>query len=185
MSAAITFPHLRRRTALTAAAATLAAFAAAPQAASAHHCYHATRDPNAISIRKVQKATLCLLNRQRRAHHIARLRENGRLDLASVRHAQDMARRNYFDHGDYVGRIKSTDYLSGASSWMVGENIAWGSGSYATPKSIVSMWMHSPPHRHNILDPRFHEIGIGIARGAPVGGASDGATYATDFGARG
>ncbi|MEA2374201.1 MAG: hypothetical protein QOD53_664, partial [Thermoleophilaceae bacterium] len=27
--------------------------------------------------------------------------------------------------------------------------------------------------------------GIGIARGTPVGGERDGATYATDFGARG
>jgi uncharacterized protein YkwD len=46
--------------------------------------------------------------------------------------------------------------------------------------------MHSPGHRRNILDPRFRDIGIGIALGAPVdaGASLPGATYATDFGAR-
>ena len=46
-------------------------------------------------------------------------------------------------------------------------------------------WMHSPPHRANILNGTFSEIGIGIARGAPIGGVGDGATYVTDFGRRG
>ena len=176
---------LHRRIPLTAAAAALAALAIAPSSAAARGCAHSTANPNSVSIRTVQKATLCILNRRRHNHGLRALHENGRLDLASVRHAQDMARRNYFEHGDFVGRIKSTNYLSGAGSWTVGENIAWGSGRYARPAAIVRMWMNSPPHRHNILSSSFREIGIGIARGAPVGGMREAATYATDFGARG
>ena len=42
--------------------------------------------------------------------------------------------------------------------------------------------MNSPPHRANILSAQFREIGIGVSRGAPVAGVSDGVTYATDFG---
>jgi uncharacterized protein YkwD len=42
--------------------------------------------------------------------------------------------------------------------------------------------MHSPGHRANILNPGFHEIGLGVARGAPVGGQDRAATYVTDFG---
>ena len=37
---------------------------------------------------------------------------------------------------------------------LVGENIAWGTGKYATAEGIVSLWMHSPPHRQIILMPR-------------------------------
>ena len=178
--------RLRIRIPLAASAAAFVALAIAPQGAlAARPCVHRGDDPNSVSIRVVQKATLCLLNHQRAAHHLGRLHENSLLDLASVRHAQDMARHNYFAHGDFVGRIRATNYLSGARSWTVGENIAWGAGSYATPDGIVRMWMNSPPHRANILSSSFREIGIGIARGAPVGGMSDGATYATDFGARG
>ena len=102
-----------------------------------------------------------------------------------MRHARDMAKRNYFEHGDFVGRIKRANYLDGAGAWTVGENIAWGGGSYATPAAIVRMWMDSPPHKANILSSHFHEIGIGIAHGTPSARVDEGATYATDFGARG
>jgi uncharacterized protein YkwD len=168
---------------LAAAGGAILALAVPATAAAKPPCTGAYANPNAISIVQSQHATLCLLNKQRRAHGLKKLRENGRLDLASTRHAQDMARNNYFEHGNYVGRIRSTAYLSGARSWTVGENIAWGSAELATPASIVVAWMHSPGHRANILDRQFREIGI--ARGTPVGGERDGATYATDFGARG
>ena len=183
MSAAA-FPHLPRRIVLAAVAAVLTLLALAPAQADARRCRHVNRDPNGISIHKVQTATLCLINNKRRARGLHRVSENHRLDRASMRYAQEMASRNFFQHGDFVGRIKAVDYLAGAGSWTVGENIAWGGGSYSTPKSIVRMWMNSPPHRANILSSRFREIGIGIARGTPVPGVG-GATYATDFGARG
>jgi uncharacterized protein YkwD len=179
---AVVSSRTRRLLALPLAAVALAI---APQAALARHCHHTHADPNQVSLHKVQVATLCLLNNQRRHRGLPRLHENHRLDAASQRHARDMARRHYFEHGDFLGRIKATDYLSGAGNWSVGENIAWGSGSWGRPAAIVRMWMNSPPHRENILSRDFHEIGIGIARGAPRSGVSDGATYATDFGARG
>jgi uncharacterized protein YkwD len=178
-------PQLRRRIPLAAVLAALAALAFAPQSAAAAGCSNAGADPNSVSIGAVQQATLCLLNRERRAHGLRAFRENHALDSASLRHAKDMAKRHYFAHGDFVGRIRASNYLSGARSWSVGENIAWGTGSFATPAAIVDMWMHSPPHRHNILNGGFREIGIGIARGTPRSGLSDGATYATDFGSRG
>src|SRR2546427_115710 len=43
----------------------------------------------------------------------------------------------------------------------------------------------APPPGQNILTRRFREIGIGIAQGTPESGYPDGATYTTDFGARG
>jgi uncharacterized protein YkwD len=81
-------------------------------------------------------------------------------------------------------RIRRADYLEGAGRWRIGENLAWGSGERATPRSIVQSWMASPPHRANILSHGFREIGIGIAAGAPVKVSGRAATYTTDFGAR-
>ena len=98
-----------------------------------------------------------------------------------------MTRRNYFSHyspagGTFLDRIRRTGYLRNAQSWVVGENLAWGSGSRATPGSIVQAWMQSSGHRANILTRRFRHIGIGIAFGAPanVGGRP----AATEFGAK-
>lgn len=157
----------------------------APASASAGTCSGANADPATTNLKVVKRATLCLLNQQRARHGLPKLKHNGRLSLASQRHANDMARRNYFAHGNFVGRIKAARYLQGSGSWSVGENIAWGSGDLATPAEIVKAWMNSPPHRHNILAHKFREIGIGVTRGVPVRQNYDGATYATDFGRRG
>lgn len=156
----------------------------APSAASAQGCANVNSDPNAISLSAARASTLCLLNEERAAHGLGPLHENRRLDTASEHHAVDMAAHHYFAHGDFLGRIRGSRYLAGSRAWTVGENIAWGTLSLATPGAIMNAWMNSPEHRANILNPTFHEIGLGVARGAPVAGLQDGATYATDFGGR-
>ena len=153
--------------------------------AAAQACEGANAEPTEVTLEVSERATFCLLNRERTTRGIRKLRRNKRLDLASVRHARSMAARNFFEHGNFVGRIRSANYLRGARGWRLGENIAWGSGSLGSPIEIVDAWMHSPGHRANILNRGFREIGIGIARGTPNRTYGDGATYVTDFGTRG
>jgi uncharacterized protein YkwD len=167
----------------------LAAIAATPAHAA---CSGTGAMPSGSNATKIRNATLCLLNAQRRAHGLQKLRANGRLRHAAAPYARLMVSRGFFSHDGPDGstpqsRIQSTHYLDGARVWSIGENIAWGTGSLATPRSIVRSWMNSPGHRANILNPGFRDIGIGIANGAPVPlrGAARGATYATDFGSRG
>ena len=124
------------------------------------------------------QATLCLLNAQRAKHHLRPLRENAALDRAARGHSHSMVNHHYFDHGDFVGRI----HRAGYHGYTLGENLAWGSLQYSTPRSIVNMWMHSPGHRANILRAKFRAIGIGIADGSPESGVRGAATYTTDFG---
>ena len=139
------------------------------------------------SLKSARSATLCLLNAQRRKHGLRRLSHNRKLALAGKRHARDMVRRDYFSHdsasgADFVSRIMKTNYVPAAAAWHLGENLAWGDRSKATPRAIVRAWMRSPGHRANILASRFREIGIAIVLGAPVPGVSRAATYATEFG---
>jgi len=164
--------------------AAVAAAAALAVPASASACANVNANPNDISTATAQHATLCLLNNERRQRGIRPLKDNARLTRASQRYAVVMSRRNVFEHGDFVGRIKRVNYLAGARGYTLGENIAWGSWDYATPANIVDSWMHSPGHRANILNGRFREIGLGVARGAPVGGQDKAGTYVTDFGTR-
>ena len=178
----MTLTSRRSRIRTAVAAAALAAALAAPAQALA--CANEDTNPNDMSLADSKAATICLLNDIRRSKGLRPFHLNGRLSLASQRHTNSMTEHKYFAHGDFVGRIRATRYLSGARGWTVGENIAWGSWDYATPASIVSGWMHSPPHRANILNRRFREIGIGVSRGAPVGGQDRAATYGTDFGTR-
>ncbi|HEU4701890.1 MAG TPA: CAP domain-containing protein [Conexibacter sp.] len=139
----------------------------------------------AAAIRRSRDATLCLLNRVRARHGLAPLRLNRKLSRAARRHSRDMVRHRYFAHDSRDGRspfdrMRATRYVPRNASWWLGENIGWGSGTRSEPAAMVRAWMHSPPHRANILSRNFRDIGIGIAPGAPVGGR--GATYTTDFG---
>lgn len=183
-------PH-RRVSLLVALLAALlaAAMLSASPASAARACQSASASPASASKRSVVRATLCLLNNERSKRGLRRLRLSKRLSRAASRHARDMARRKYFSHqsfsgADFVQRIRRTGYLHSARSWSVGENIAWGTESSATPSSIMKAWMNSPGHKANIVSRSFTEIGIGVASRAPVWTRGSGGTYATDFGKR-
>src|SRR3954452_8458984 len=92
-----------------AAAATLAVALVAPGQASAR-CAWQNANPNDIGQKQAARATLSPLNKQRRPHGLKKLRDNKRLAVASQRHANAMARRTYFAHGDFVGRIGAAHY---------------------------------------------------------------------------
>ena len=99
-----------------------------------------------------------------------------------------MVRDRFFSHVQPTGiglvdRVLSTDYLgSNRGGWLVGENLGFGQGSYAAPVTQVRAWMASTPHRANVLERGFREIGIGLVDGIPTAGP--GATYTTVFGRR-
>ena len=171
-------------------AALVVALTALPASAEARGCAGAHATTAHATKRQIVRTTLCELNRVRGRYHLHHLRLNKRLSRAARRHARDMARRNYFSHdtlggGSFLDRIRRTGYLRGAHSWIVGENLAWGSRGYSRPQVIMRMWMNSPGHRANILNASFREIGIGVAYDAPVAhGGRPAGTYATDFGAK-
>ena len=178
----MTLATRRSRIRIAVAAAAVAAGLAVPAQALA--CANENVNPNDMSVADAKASTICLLNDIRRSKGLRPFKLNGRLSRASQRHTNAMTAHHFFAHGNFVVRIRSDHYLSGARGWSVGENIAWGSWDYATPASIVEGWMQSPPHRANILNGSFREIGIGVSRGAPVGGQDRAATYGTDFGTR-
>lgn len=139
-----------------------------------------------LSAERARRATLCLLNKERRSRGMGQLRSDSRQQEAAGEHTRHMVRTRCFDHAcggerDLVGRIIAAGYLPCICTWGVGENIAWGGGRLSSPRKIVAAWMNSPPHRANILNRSFDEIGIGVAHGSPTG-AKDAATYTADFG---
>jgi uncharacterized protein YkwD len=132
---------------------------------------------------------VCLINQARGNNGLGALRATSSLERAAAAPSRAMVRRAFFAHDSPSGstpkqRIDRAGYFDGASSWAMGETIAWGSGGRATPASIVRSWLQSPGHRAILLDGRYHDLGVGIAIGAP-GREGGGATFTGDFGARG
>jgi uncharacterized protein YkwD len=157
-------------------------------AKAAAACPGAELAPAPGNLADVRAAVLCLHNRIRAGHGLPLLKENPRLRRAAAGHSADMVARTYFAHdapgGDsFVDRILGARYAGARDGWVLGENIAWGTGSLGTPEGIVEAWMDSPEHRANILKRAYREVGLGIAVGVPSGHDA-GATYTADFGVR-
>jgi uncharacterized protein YkwD len=164
---------------------------AARARAASERCSGADAMPGQAPGDDLRDATLCLMNAERTARGLGRLQAEPLLGRVAASYARQMVRGRFFDHtspggSTMLARIKTTSYLRDAASWSVGENLAWGSGSLATPRATVRAWMQSADHRANLLDRHFADVGIGVAVGAPI--ALDpgelGGTYVTDFGRR-
>jgi len=156
--------------------------------ARAAECAHGHSAPAHARRADATHATVCLVNAVRRAHGLAGVRVNRRLSSAARDHSRDMVRRDYFAHNTPEGltpalRVRRTGYLRAHGRWLVGETLAWWSGQ-ASPRQIVTAWMHSTPHREVLLTPSFRDVGIGVVRGVPGHSRRGGSTYTADFGAR-
>ena len=156
--------------------------------AQADACGAVDSRPGNAGPAELREATLCLLNIERQTHGKPALRNNGTLAKVATRYSRQMVNDRFFNHVSPGGstltkRVRKTNYLKGARSWALGENLAWGTGKLATPRETVDGWMNSPGHRANILNGKFRDIGIGIAKGTPRRD-EDGATYTTNFGRR-
>ena len=158
----------------------------APAAAiDAGGCAGGQLRPAPANATAVEAATLCLLNAERRRRGLGPLLPDGALRAAAVAHSLDMARRDYFEHDTPEGvkpwmRIARTGYRSS----LVGENLAWGEGAKSTPAHALKLWMASPGHRENLLEPRYTQVGIGLAFDAPDPDPTgrSAAVYTTTFG---
>jgi uncharacterized protein YkwD len=124
---------------------------------------------------------LKLLNQIRREHKLPPFSYSVALRSAAREHSADMLAHHYFEHNSpsetFDHRIRRH-----LDSSLVGENIAWGTGRYATPEGIVKLWMTSPTHRHIILMRSLHRIGLGVAIGT-FAGSPDAAMATADFAA--
>jgi uncharacterized protein YkwD len=132
-------------------------------------CSAADSRPVDTDLAAIRTATICLLNLERSRAGREPLQEHASLRGVASRYAVQMVQDGFFDHTSPGGstmtiRIKRSNYLRGARSWALGENLAWGSGRLATPRQTVKAWMNSPGHKANILNPKFRDVGIGVTR---------------------
>ena len=127
--------------------------------------------PNAVRPRAqptipTAQAVLVEMNAIRGARALVPMRTSWQLTAAAAEHSGEMGRRGYFEHESFDGTAFSTRVAryygpKGYRSWSVGENLLWGAGPL-TGRAVVIGWMKSPPHRRNLLDPRWRHVGISV-----------------------
>jgi uncharacterized protein YkwD len=101
------------------------------------------------------------VNGDRGANHLPGFAWNGNLANTASAWARQMSAANSLYHQNLSALISSPTY---ASLRTMGENILVGPGSMS-PQTVEADWMASAPHRANILNGAFNQIGIGYFRG--------------------
>ncbi|HIA01033.1 MAG TPA: CAP domain-containing protein [Myxococcales bacterium] len=101
------------------------------------------------------------VNVEREKEGLSPLSHNAALASVAYAHSADMLEHNFFDHINLAGdgpveRIEE----AGINYTAVGENVGKG---FITAQEAVVAWMGSPPHRANIMESGFTQIGVGVA----------------------
>ncbi|MFI5041899.1 MAG: CAP domain-containing protein [Acidimicrobiales bacterium] len=150
--------------------------------------------PAAAAAPRAARADLRLLasiNLVRAGNGLPPLHLSSGLSRAAALHDVQMSQAGYFGHespggAPFWSRIMPRYRPASGHRWVVGENIAWNSAAMSAT-ATVALWMGSPEHRANLLDPRWHDVGIAVVRveSAPgVFGAGPATIVTVDFGAR-
>ena len=126
-----------------------------------------TRTP-AVSaqVADAQQQILVLVNARRAKHGCAALTASAQLNGLAESYSTEMGTEDFFSHTDPSGRTPWDRARALGISDLGGENIAEGQ---PTPRAVMSAWMSSSDHRANILDCRYHSLGVGVyyAEGGP------------------
>jgi uncharacterized protein YkwD len=118
----------------------------------------------------VAQAIIDLTNHVRAENGSGLLTASPALMEAASLHSQDMARLDLMAHdipGVPLSSLTDRAAYVHYNYQLLGENIAYNQADAA---SVVAAWMNSPPHRQNMLNPAFTDVGVGIAwnsRGEP------------------
>lgn len=102
-----------------------------------------------------------LINEVRAFNDAGPLSIEDKLTAAAEQHAAFMLQHSILSHSgrnesNFEKRIQKETY----SYKSAAENIAFG---VATNEEVLDLWMNSPPHKKNLINPDFTQIGIGVA----------------------
>lgn len=104
-----------------------------------------------------------LTNETRLAYNEAPLTRSLKLSEAAQMKGEDMARLGYFAHNSPAGITPWYWFNQAGYKFLyAGENLAI---NYTESVDIENAWMASPLHRENLLNVKFHEIGIAAVEG--------------------
>jgi uncharacterized protein YkwD len=132
-------------------------------------------------------AMQCLTNYARAQQGLPPLQLSATLNAAGQAKLKSDLSCGEFSHtpcGQPFDAVFAT-YIHGATSYQIGENIAWGTGSFGSPRQTMNGWLHSTGHRENILTAAYAELGIGYLPGQTFQGSTGATLWSQEFGLRG
>jgi uncharacterized protein YkwD len=117
----------------------------------------------------VQQLALELVNRDRATEGLPPMQIDEQLAQAAQNHAEDMLRRNYFSHYSPEGQTPTDRLMAVGGTGYPSENIVMRESTRFRHINIQALeefqdqWMHSPKHRHSLMNPNLEKFGYGFA----------------------
>ena len=108
-----------------------------------------------------EQQVMDLANADRAQQGLPPLKWDPVLAQAAAQHAQLMAQQSALSH-QFPGEpdLAARAGAAGAHFRSIAENVA----EAPNPQALEQEWMHSPPHRANILNPAMTTIGVGLVQ---------------------
>lgn len=111
--------------------------------------------------KKVEKHIVRLVNKARTKAGLDKVKRRAKIVKVARKWSVKQAKRGQLAHNpSYASQLPG--------GWTrASENVAWTSANMSAKKlakRIVAMWLDSPGHRANILDPHMATTGVGVAR---------------------
>jgi uncharacterized protein YkwD len=124
--------------------------------------------PSKQDLLAIETSILLLTNNERKARGLPAFQESFPLTHLATRQSENMCDARSLEHESDAfpnGWKKFTDRLKTGGLTSGAENIGYRTLREQPEKwatAVVKEWMKSPPHRKNILNPRWRYIGVGI-----------------------
>jgi uncharacterized protein YkwD len=125
--------------------------------------------PQRTVAQDVQQFALDLVNHDRAAEGLVPMTVDPLLSQAAQSHAEDMLRRNYFDHYSPEGKSPSDRLAAVGRQGYPAENIGMAQDRRSqriqarTLENLQNRWMKSAGHRRNLMNPNYERFGYGLA----------------------
>lgn len=188
--ASVTAPAPVRLVASAFAAATILAFVLAGRADGAERSWGAYLAPagtcqaadNASAPAAAQaRAVACLVNWARAQDRRTRLVRRSALERAATLKGQRVASCGQFSHTPCGENLAVGVDATGYEYATLGENLFAGTWGRFSARDVVSAWLKSPPHRANVLNPRFRHVGAAPVRANGLLDGADAVVWTATF----
>jgi uncharacterized protein YkwD len=147
--------------------------------APASACRSAT-DPAAAVTDQVRAVT-CLVNWARAQEGRARLVRRPALQRAAALKGERVASCGQFSHTPCGSAVTAAVNAAGYRYAAFGENLYVGTAGLIAPRQVVTAWLQSPPHRANLLSPRFRHLGTAPVHANGLLGGMDAVVWTAAF----
>jgi uncharacterized protein YkwD len=130
------------------------------------------------------RAIACLVNWARAQDRRTRLVRRVVLQHAAALKGQRVASCGQFSHTPCGTPVTADVQAAGYRYASFGENLFVGTWGQFSARDVVLAWLESPPHRANILNPSFRDVGAAPVRASGLLDGSDAVVWTATFGSR-